>query len=333
MTVSLDYDPAAFDAATVEGLGASLRTLLTRIAADPDRRLADLPPLEPDDGRRLLDRLAGPVATLPRRTLPDVFAAQAARTPDAPALTAGAEHLTYRQLDERANRLARLLIEAGAGPERFVALALPRTADLIVALLAVLKSGAAYLPVDPGYPAERIAFLFEDVRPDAVITCAQTSARLPDGPYTRIVLDDAACAGRLAAASAAGVGDGERRGGLLPDHPAYVIHTSGSTGRPKGVVVPHASVVALADWAAAEFTDRDLTHVVASTSLNFDVSVFEILTPLLAGGHVEIVRDLLALAERPGPWRAGLLSAVPSALGRLLAEDTVQVTADTVVLA
>ncbi|MFE2696740.1 non-ribosomal peptide synthetase [Streptomyces mirabilis] len=333
VTVSLDYDPAAFDAATVEGLGASLRTLLTRIAADPDRRLADLPPLEPDDGRRLLDRLAGPVATLPRRTLPDVFAAQAARTPDAPALTAGAEHLTYRQLDERANRLARLLIEAGAGPERFVALALPRTADLIVALLAVLKSGAAYLPVDPGYPAERIAFLFEDVRPDAVITCAQTSARLPDGPYTRIVLDDAACAGRLAAAYAAGVGDGERRGGLLPDHPAYVIHTSGSTGRPKGVVVPHASVVALADWAAAEFTDRDLTHVVASTSLNFDVSVFEILTPLLAGGHVEIVRDLLALAERPGPWRAGLLSAVPSALGRLLAEDTVQVTADTVVLA
>ncbi|MFC5957576.1 non-ribosomal peptide synthase/polyketide synthase [Streptomyces pratens] len=333
VTVSLDYDPAAFDTTTVEGLGASLRTLLTRIAADPGRRLADLPPLEPADGRRLLDRLAGPVATLPRRTLADAFAAQAARTPDAPAVTAGAEHLTYRQLDERANRLARLLIEAGAGPERFVALALPRTADLIVALLAVLKSGAAYLPVDPGHPAERIAFLLEDVRPDAVITCAETSARLPDGPYTRIVLDDAACAGRLAATSAARVDDGERRGGLLPGHPAYVIHTSGSTGRPKGVVVPHASVVALTDWAAAEFTGRGLAHVVASTSLTFDVSVFEILTPLLTGGHVEVVRDLLALAERPGPWRAGLLSAVPSALGRLLAEDTVHVTADTVVLA
>ncbi|WP_258382621.1 non-ribosomal peptide synthetase, partial [Streptomyces sp. NTH33] len=333
VTVSLDYDPAAFDTATVEGIGASLRTLLTRIADGADRRLADLPALEPDDGRRLLDRLAGPVARPPHRTLPDAFAAQAARTPDAPAVTAGAEHLTYRQLDERANRLARLLIDAGAGPERFVALALPRTADLIVALLAVLKSGAAYLPVDPGHPAERIAFLFEDVRPDAVITCAETSARLPDGPYTRIALDDPACAGRLAAASAAPVGDGERRGRLLPDHPAYVIHTSGSTGRPKGVVVPHASVAALADWAAAEFTGRGLSHVVASTSLTFDVSVFEILSPLLAGGRVEVVRDLLALAERPGPWRAGLLSAVPSALDRLLAEDTVHVTADTVVLA
>ncbi|MEV7080379.1 non-ribosomal peptide synthase/polyketide synthase [Streptomyces sp. NPDC093516] len=333
VTVSLDYDPAAFDAATVEGIGASLRTLLTQLAADADRPLADLTPLSPADGRRLLERLAGPGARLPRRTLPDAFAAQAARTPDAPAVGSGAEHLTYRELDERANRLARLLIDAGAGPERFVALALPRTADLIVALLAVLKSGAAYLPVDPGYPAERIAFLFEDVRPDAVITSAETSARLPDGPYTRITLDDPACAARLAAASAAPVGDGERRARLLPDHPAYVIHTSGSTGRPKGVVVAHASVVALTEWAAAEFTGRGLAHVVASTSLNFDVSVFEIFSPLLAGGRVEVVRDLLALAERPEPWRAGLLSAVPSALGRLLAEDTVHVGADTVVLA
>ncbi|MEV8550669.1 non-ribosomal peptide synthase/polyketide synthase [Streptomyces glaucescens] len=337
VTVTLDYDPSAFDAVTVEGIGASLRTLLTRFAADDGeaagRRLADLTPLEPADGRRLLDRLAGPGALLPRRTLPDAFAAQAARTPDAPAVSAGADLLTYRRLDERANRLARLLIEAGAGPERFVALALPRTADLIVALLAVLKSGAAYLPVDPGHPAERIAFLFEDVRPDAVITCAETSARLPDGPYTRIALDDPDCAARLAAASAAPVGDGERRGRLLPDHPAYVIHTSGSTGRPKGVVVSHASVVALTDWAAVEFTGRGLAHVVASTSLNFDVSVFEIFSPLLAGGRVEVVRDLLALAERPEPWRAGLLSAVPSALGRLLAEDTVRAGADTVVLA
>ncbi|MFJ8469693.1 non-ribosomal peptide synthetase [Streptomyces swartbergensis] len=335
VTVTLDYDPAAFDATTVEGIGASLRTLLTQVAADvtADRRLADLAPLEPAEGRHLLDRLAGPGAKLPRRTLADAFAARAARTPDAPAVSAGADRLTYRQLDERANRLARLLIEAGAGPERFVALALPRTADLIVALLAVHKSGAAYLPVDPGHPEERIAFLFEDVRPDAVITCADTSARLPDGPYTRIALDDPGCAARLAAASAAPVGDGERRARLLPDHPAYVIHTSGSTGRPKGVVVSHASVVALTDWAAAEFSGRGLAHIVASTSLNFDVSVFEIFSPLLAGGRVEVVRDLLALAERPEPWRAGLLSAVPSALGRLLAEDTVWVGADTVVLA
>jgi amino acid adenylation domain-containing protein/non-ribosomal peptide synthase protein (TIGR01720 family) len=333
LTVNLDYDPAAFDAATVEGLGASLRTLLAQIAADPDRPLAELPLLDPAEAAGMVARFGGAVSEPPRRTLPEAFALQAARTPDAPAVLCGSEQLSYRELDARANRLARLLIAAGAGPERFVALALPRDADLIVALLAVLKTGAAYLPVDPGYPAERIAFLFADVRPHAVVTSTGTADRLPDGPHTRIVLDDPERAGQLARASAAALGEDERRGALLPEHPAYVIHTSGSTGRPKGVVVAHNSVLALTDWAAARFTGQGLARVVASTSLNFDVSVFEIFSPLLAGGRVEVVRDLLALSERPGPWRAGLLSAVPSALGRLLAEDAVRVSADTVVLA
>ncbi|MEU9096724.1 non-ribosomal peptide synthase/polyketide synthase [Streptomyces sp. NPDC048361] len=333
LDVSLDYDPAAFDPSTVEALGESLRTLLTAMATAPAGILAELPLTDPEDGRALLDRFGGAHVSAPRDTLPEAFARQAALTPDAPAVRHGEDLLSYRELDERANRLARLLIDAGAGPERYVALALPRTADLVVGLLAVLKSGAGYLPVDPGYPTERIAFLFEDVEPLAVVTATATAGRLPDGTFTRIVLDDPGHARLLAAASAAPVGDGDRRAPLLPEHPAYVIHTSGSTGRPKGVVVAHGSVLALTDWAAAEFTGRGLEHVVASTSLNFDVSVFEIFSPLMSGGCVEIVRDLLALAERPGPWRAGLLSAVPSALGRLLAEDTVHVSADTVVLA
>ncbi|MFE0684101.1 non-ribosomal peptide synthase/polyketide synthase [Streptomyces sp. NPDC058961] len=333
LDVSLDYDPAAFDESTVQGLGESLRTLLTAMATGPSGTLAELPLTDPADGRALLDRFGGALLAVPQDTLPEAFARQAALTPDAPAVRHGEDQLSYRELDERSNRLARLLIDAGAGPERYVALALPRTGDLVVALLAVLKSGAAYLPVDPGYPAERIAFLFEDVAPLAVVTAAATAGRLPDGPFTRIVLDDPGHARKLAAASAAPLGDGDRRAPLLPQHAAYVIHTSGSTGRPKGVVVAHGSVLALTDWAAGEFTGRGLAHVVASTSLNFDVSVFEIFSPLMTGGCVEIVRDLLALAERPGPWRAGLLSAVPSALGRLLAEDTVHVSADTVVLA
>ncbi|APY90246.1 non-ribosomal peptide synthetase [Streptomyces alfalfae] len=329
LAVNLDYDPAAFDAATVEGLGASLRALLTGMAQAPECRLTDLPLLAPAEGRDLVARFGGQVAEAPHDTLPAAFRRRAERTPGAPAVRHADTCLSYRELDARSNRLARLLIAAGAGPERFVALCLPRTADLVVALLAVLKSGAAYLPVDPQYPAERVAFLFEDVRPDAVITAAETAGRLPEGPWARILLDEEPATGL----SDAPVGDAERHTALLPAHPAYVIHTSGSTGRPKGVVVSHASVRALTDWAETEFTGRGLEHAVASTSLNFDVSVFEIFAPLLAGGCVEIVRDLLALAERPAPWRAGLLSAVPSALDRLLAEDAVHVTADTVVLA
>ena len=135
LSVNLDYDPAAFDATTVEGLGASLRTLLAGMAAGLDRPSADLPLLDPDRARELLARFGGAVADAPERTLPEAFARQAARTPDAPAVLSGSTGLTYRQLDERSNRLARLLIAAGAGPERFVALALPRTADLVVALL------------------------------------------------------------------------------------------------------------------------------------------------------------------------------------------------------
>ncbi|MEJ8654156.1 non-ribosomal peptide synthase/polyketide synthase [Streptomyces sp. MS1.AVA.3] len=332
LTVALDYDPAAFDATTVERLGACLRVLLTEMAADPDRRLGDLPLLTEEERDHVLREFGGPAAPQPRRVLPEVFEEQAGRTPHAAAVLAGDDRLTYRELNERANRLARLLIASGAGPERFVALALPRTADLIVALLAVLKSGAGYLPVDPKYPAERVSFLFDDIGPDIVLTTPEL-AGLPEAPATRIVLDDPAWADRLAGQSAADIGDGERTGALLPAHPAYVIHTSGSTGLPKGVVATHGSVVSLADWAAAEFGGRGLSHVVASTSLNFDVSVFEIFSPLLSGGCVEIVSDLLALAERSAPWTASLLSAVPSALGQLLAEDTVHVTADTVVLA
>ncbi len=329
LAVNLDYDPAAFDAGTVHALGESLRTLLTGMADAPDRRLGDLALLGPAEARDLVTRFGGRMAEAPHDTLPEAFRRQAERTPDAPAVRYGDTCLDYRELDARSNRLARLLIAAGAGPEGFVALCLPRTADLIVALLAVLKSGAGYLPVDPQYPAERVAFLFEDVRPHAVLTAAETAGRLPEGPYTRILLDEEPGTG----VPDTPVGDAERHAPLLPAHPAYVIHTSGSTGRPKGVVVSHASVRALTDWAAAEFAGHGLEHVVASTSLNFDVSVFEIFSPLLSGGCVEIVRDLLALAERPGPWRAGLLSAVPSALDRLLAEDAVHLTADTVVLA
>ncbi|MCM3804718.1 non-ribosomal peptide synthase/polyketide synthase [Streptomyces sp. DR7-3] len=334
LSISLDYDPAAFDAPTIERLGGCLRNLLVEMAADPERRLDELPLIGEADTRGILDRFSGPVRAAPHAVLPALFEARAARTPDAVAVMGDGGRLTYRELNERANRLARLLIASGAGPERFVALALPRTPELVVAVLAVLKSGAAYLPVDPAYPAERIAFMLGDIAPDTVVTTGEVADRIPAGAGGgRILLDGAELRGRLARLPGHDIGDAERRHPLDPGHPAYAIHTSGSTGTPKGVVVTHASVAALAAWAREEFGAEGLSHVVASTSLNFDVSVFEILCPLLAGGAVEIVRDLLTLAERTRPWTASLISAVPSALGQVLGKGSVSVAAGTVVLA
>ncbi|MET8010138.1 non-ribosomal peptide synthase/polyketide synthase [Streptomyces sp. NPDC005266] len=330
LSISLDYDPAAFDASTIERLGSCLRALLEEMAAGPGRRLDELPLIGEAESRRILTEFSGPVSPAPRAVLPGLFEAQAVRTPDAVAVVGEDGRLTYRDLNERANRLARLLIASGAGPEHFVALSMPRTPDLVVALLAVFKSGAGYLPVDPAYPAERIAFMIGDIAPDLVLTTREVADKIPAGP-ARILLEDVRSL--PAGQPAHDVTDAERTSPLSPGHPAYVIHTSGSTGTPKGVVATHQGVAALAAWAAEEFGAGGLSHVVASTSLNFDVSVFEIICPLLTGGCLEIVRDLLTLAERTEPWAASLISAVPSALGQVLGKGSVAVTADTVVLA
>ncbi|GAA3438553.1 non-ribosomal peptide synthetase [Kutzneria kofuensis] len=255
----------------------------------------------------MLTEWQGPVIDVPAVTLPELFEQQAERTPDAVAVVCEGRRLTYRELNERANRLARRLIEQGAGPERLVAISMPRTEQMITAVLAVLKSGAAYLPVDPKYPTERRELMIADAQPVVVLTEIGELGERSDN-----------------------LGDV----GLIPAHPAYVIYTSGSTGRPKGVVVTHGSAVELMAWAAKDFGVDGLSTVVASTSLNFDVSVFEILCPLMIGGSIDVVRDVLALGERPGAeWKASLVSGVPSAFAQLLAQGAVSVTPEHVVLA
>ncbi|MGD0067932.1 MAG: amino acid adenylation domain-containing protein, partial [Streptosporangiaceae bacterium] len=284
-----------------------------------------------------LGRLAGwndTARDVPWVTLAELFEVQAARTPGALAVECGDGALSYAELDERANRLARYLVSLGAGPERLVAVAMDRIAELVVALLAVLKSGAAYLPVDPQYPAERIGYVLGDARAVLVVCDQATAGKVRTGDIPRVVVDDEACAAAVAGLSAARLDDRDRLAALVPSHPAYVIYTSGSTGRPKGVVVEHGSVVNLLSWARDEFGAGELSRVLASTSLSFDVSVFEIFAPLISGGSIEIVHDLLALADSGGdPWRGSLISAVPSALSEVLSVHGAQARAGTVVLA
>ncbi|MGH3823701.1 MAG: amino acid adenylation domain-containing protein [Pseudonocardiaceae bacterium] len=336
--LQLSYDPQLFDAATIETIMRRLRVLLAGIAADPDQPLAALSLVTGAERQQLLVEWNDTHREVPPLLWPELLAAQVARTPDAVAVRSGQHsssrhELTYRELTERANRLARLLIARGVGPEQFVGLALPRSTDMIVALVAVWTAGAGYLPIDPGYPPARIEFICSDAGPALVLTTEDTAGCLPAG-VVRLVIDHPGTVAEISGYPATEVTDADRVRSLLAAHPAYVIYTSGSTGVPKGVVVAHHSVADLTTWAVADFGTSGLSRVIVSTSLNFDVSVFEICGPLAAGGTIEVVRDVLALGESGfGTSAASLISGVPSALAQGLSEASGRVSAGTVVLA
>ncbi|HEY3689579.1 MAG TPA: amino acid adenylation domain-containing protein, partial [Pseudonocardiaceae bacterium] len=335
LSIELGYDAALFDLGTVEGLAARLMRVLDQVMENPRLSVGRIDILTEDERGRLLIEWNNTERAVPSAVWPELFQAQVKRTPDAVAVVCGSEELSYRDCNERANRLARLLIARGVGPEQFVGVALPRSVGMVVALVAVWKAGAGYLPIDSSYPAERIEFMFADASPAAVLTSGAMARRLPAAAgVVRLALDDAETIDDITGYSGSDVTDTDRVRPLSDAHPAYVIYTSGSTGRPKGVVVAQHSVVDLAVWAAGDFGASGLSQVVASTSLNFDVSVFEIFCPLTVGGTIEVIRDALALSEpRVGGGVASLISGVPSAVSQVLSHGDHAVTADTVVLA
>ncbi|MFJ6611209.1 amino acid adenylation domain-containing protein [Streptomyces sp. NPDC091289] len=329
----LHYSTHLFDRESVEALATRMVRVLEAAVAEPDQPLGRIAILTGREHRQVLGEWNDTAVELTDATLPTLFQSQVALTSGHPAVLASDTDLSYGELNERANRLAHHLIARGVGPEQFVALALPRTAQTMVALLAVLKAGAAYLPVDPAYPADRIAYLLRDADPALVLTVEETEQMFPDGSRTpRLVLDAPEVIAALDGRPATDPTDRDRSGVLRPSHPAYIIYTSGSTGRPKGVVVTHANVANLVAWARDEFGAQPLAHVLFTTSLNFDVSVFEMFGPLLTGGRIEVLRDLLALGDRNTGDRSGVLvSGVPSALARIVSRSDVRTAADTVV--
>ncbi|MFI5589850.1 amino acid adenylation domain-containing protein [Amycolatopsis sp. NPDC051758] len=272
-----EFNTEVFDRATVTGILDRLEVLLRQVVSAPDRRLGSLDVLTPAERDGLAATWSGAVEDVPAVTVPELFAAQVARTPDHPALAFEDEELTYAELDAVSNRLARVLAERGAGPERVVALALPRSTHLVTAILAVLKTGAAYLPLDPGYPADRITFMLEDAAPALVLATAETA--LPGA----LLLDDPD--------TLSGTPDGPLTDvALRPENPAYVIYTSGSTGRPKGVVVPHAGIVNRLLWMQDEYGLTADDRVLQKTPSSFDVSVWEFLWPLVTGATEVLAR-------------------------------------------
>ncbi|SOD91592.1 non-ribosomal peptide synthetase [Streptomyces sp. Ag109_G2-15] len=330
--LDLTYSTDLFSDASAERLLDRLVLVLTRFAAAPATRIGDVDVLTAEEAALLATWCSAdqPARRPDASVLPELFERQAALTPDAVAVETAAHQLSYAELNARANRLARRLIGLGVGPEQFVAVALPPTHDLIVALLATLKAGAAYLPVDTELPTDRIGAMLSDARPPVLLTLTATARRLPSTHPARLVLldapDDAPCTVAADERHRRNPGDGDRRAPLTAECPAYVIYTSGSTGEPNGVVVEHRSVVNyFVQVSQAHPAARDSTLVHASVS--FDGTITSLFAPLMSGGRVRIG----GLDQTPSLPRPALLKVTPSHLPMLVGDSAISPT-DTLVV-
>ncbi|WP_433630395.1 amino acid adenylation domain-containing protein [Nocardia sp. CA-120079] len=288
------------------------------LAAGPDAPLSTVQVVSAQEQDRLVPA-RGPEAVTPR-TLPEIIAAGAALDPEAVALRGGDTSMTYRQVDEYTNRLARVLIAAGAGPERTVAISIPRSVESVLATLAVAKSGAAFVPIDPTYPADRIEHMVGDSGVVAGLTVHPARKSLPDR-VNWLLLDDDATAETVAAQDSAAITDAERRGPVRLDQIAYIIYTSGSTGLPKGVLVSHRGLANLVTGSGAGF-GVDADSVVAhAVSPSFDISVEEILVTLAAGATLAVVPPSAyageEMAEVLRVHRVTHLNVTPAVVGSL----------------
>ncbi|HEU4557572.1 MAG TPA: amino acid adenylation domain-containing protein, partial [Longimicrobium sp.] len=310
---ALDYSTDLFERGTVDRMLGHLARVLEQVAADVDVRLSRLELLGEAERARVLEEWNRTAAEYPAdRCIHELFEAQAARTPDAAAVRCEEESLTYAELNARANRLAHFLKERGVGPEARVGVLMERDVEMVVSLLAVLKAGGAYVPLDPAYPAERLALMLADSATSVLLTQEKLRGLLVVEPGVQMVVREEARA-EIAAGSAENV---ESR--VAPRNLAYLIYTSGSTGIPKGVAIEHESAVVMLAWAWSVYSHEELSGMLASTSISFDMSVFELFAPLTRGGRVIVVENALALPHSAAADQVRLLDTVPSAAAALL---------------
>ncbi|HVG08475.1 MAG TPA: non-ribosomal peptide synthase/polyketide synthase [Thermoanaerobaculia bacterium] len=304
----LEYARDLFDAATAERILGHFQTLLEGAVAEPEAPLSQLPLLTAGERAQLAARDQVEHRGHSEGLLHALFESQAQRTPEAVALVAGDAVLTYAELEEKSAQLAARLRSLGIGPETGVAVCLERTADLVVSLLGVLRSGGFYVPLDPRYPAERLRFLVEDSGAKLVLTQDRLGELLAEPEPVSVPKAD-----------------------VTPGNLAYLIYTSGSTGGPKAVAIEHRSAAVFAQWARDAFSPEELRGVLASTAVTFDLSVFELFVTLAWGGTVVLVEN--ALADLPVGIEVTLINTVPSAMAELLRNDSLRGSIRTINLA
>ncbi len=325
----LEYDTDLFDGATIERWWGHFETLLRGIVEAPSTPLWQLPMLSSAQRRQLLtewnsiDGFEVPTADT-GATVNDLFAAQAARTPGAPALYHQGMVWTYDELAARVWHLARRLQGLGIGPDRVVGVCLDRRPEMIVAMLAAQAAGGAYVPLDPNYPSQRLGYILEDAAVPVVLTRRGLVDVLPAHEGVVICLDEEPPEATPTTVPPHGAGR---------ENLAHLIYTSGSTGRPKGVAIAHRSSVILMHWARQAFSAEELAGMLAATSINFDLSVFEILVPLCWGGSVILAENALELPTLPDRERVRLVNTVPSAMAELVRQEGIPSGVQTINLA
>ncbi|WP_457663362.1 amino acid adenylation domain-containing protein [Sinorhizobium medicae] len=315
------YATALFDQATIERQRGYLLALLRAMVADAGQPVGRIELLSSDERTYLLEDLNRTAADYPsERCIHELFEQQVRRAPEAVALVHEDEELSYGELNARANRLAHHLIGLGVRPDQPVAICLERSPAMVVGLLAILKAGGAYLPLDPAYPSARLRQIVEDAAPRRLLCDAAGRAALGPEALVDLTVIDLETATPAWAELPASNPD-PRALGLSPRHLAYVIYTSGSTGTPKGVMVEHHSTVNLLHWSSGVFAESEISRTLFSTSISFDLSVYECFVPLSQGSTLYLVEDALALAQTP--LDVSLINTVPSAIAALVDKQAV----------
>lgn len=326
LKVAFEYNTDLFDAATIARALEHFENLLEGVTAYPDRRLSEITILGAAERHRILVDFNDTARKYPDVCMHDLVAQRAELQPDAVALIHGHDRITYHELNSRANQIAHHLIKRGAGPDVLVGIYAERTPAVVIGILGILKSGSAYVPLDPNYPKERLGYILEDAKARVVLTQRSLAGELAAFPCELICMDTE-WADISREPSTNPITEVNRR------NLAYVLFTSGSTGRPKGVALEHRTPVTFIHWAHEIYTPRELSGVMFSASVCFDVSMCEMFVTLSAGGKLVVAANALELATLPARDEITLINVVPSVMAELVRSGGVPASVETVNLA